>query len=157
MDALMLVGGILAGVGVVFLILGVIFIIIGNGKKKYSAKTTGRVINMCKSSQSFNSGGDGNGAHFGVYVTGNPNIQKHNRCPVFTYSVNGMQFTHADDIAYDINKIKHMLQQPVDVYYDPRNPADAKLNVRSPLMVVGVIFLIVSLLFFVMGIAFVMS
>lgn len=157
MVGFIIAGGILVAVGVVFLIVAIILLINKSNKKKYSAKTTGKVINMCKSAQSFNAGNDGEGAHFGVYVTGSTARRKHNRCPIFTYNVNGMQYTRADSIACDIDMINHMMQKQVDVYYAPHNPIDSKLTVRNPLMIIGLVFVFISMLLIGMGIVFLMS
>lgn len=156
MEILFITGAIIISVGVIFLILGIIFCLTGNNKKKYSAITVGQVIDMCKNANSFNTGGDGEGAHFGAYVTtGNTNKPKTNRCPVFIYTVNGMQYKRADSISYDIRTVERMMNKPVNVFYNPSEPSDAKLSVRSPLMIVGFTFIGVSVLLLAMGIAFI--
>lgn len=157
MDGFLIAGIILVFIGIVFLTLGIIFCVKGNNKKKYSGRTTGKVIDMCKSAKSFNSGGDGEGLHFGVYVsTGNTSRPKLSSCPIFTYTVNGMQYTRADNVAYDVSMIRHMMERTVDIFYNPSNPADAKLVVRSPLLIVGIVFILVSVLMLGMGMSFIM-
>lgn len=154
MEVFFIVGVSLALVGVVFLAVGIILCLKGNNKKKYTGKTTGRITDMCKNAQSFNSGGDGEGLHFGVYIsTRSGKRSKKSSCPIFTYTVDGVQYTRADNMSNDVKRIERMMGRTVDVYYNPENPMDARLTVTSPLCIVGIIFILISIPFLGFGIS----
>ncbi len=155
MGVFMIVGAGIVGLGLIFLIVAIIVLVKGSGKK-YSAQTTGMVIDMCQSAKSYNSGGDGSGLHAGVYVTTGSSQRMHiNRCPIFTYNVNGFQYNRADQVSINESTIRRMLQQPITVYYDPYNPADARLSKKNGMGLIGGIFIIVGLVMIGMGVMFV--
>lgn len=125
------------GVGAFFLILGVIFVMIGRMKFKCTAETEGRIIDMCLNAYDYNNGNSGNTA-IGIFVgSSSPGMY----CPIFTYRVNGVEYTRASNVSWNQGQIKRKMNKPRTVYYNPENPEQASLTKQSVFAVIGKIFI----------------
>ena len=96
---------------------------------------------------SFNHGGIGD-AQIGISLgTGGAE----NRCPIFTYQVNGVEYRRASNVSWNRQQIERKMNQPRTVYYDPVNPSVATLSKQSVLSVVGKIFLLIGGVVLIVG------
>lgn len=108
-------GCIVIGVSIIFLLIGAVLFAVGKITWKCTGETTGKIIGMCLNAFSFNQGGTGDaeiGISLGAGGAGN-------RCPVFTYQVNGMEYRRASNVSWNRQQIKRKMNQQRAVYYDP--------------------------------------
>lgn len=139
---------IFAGVGMLFLVLGIIFVMVGKVSFKCTAATEGSIIDMCYNAYDYNNGGSGNRA-VGIYVgDSDPGMY----CPIFTYRVNGMEYTRASNVSWNRGQIKRKMNKPRTIYYNPENPKQASLTKQSALAIMGKIFILVGAVSIAVGI-----
>lgn len=137
-NGLMIAGLVLLLIGALLLILGIVFFIVGGRIWNYDCKTTGRVVDMCLNAYGYNNGGNGNVSGFGI-STGAASSGM--RCPIFEYIVNGVVYRCAGNTSYNIGHINKMMNKPVEVYYRSSEPGKATISKKSPLRVVGAVFI----------------
>lgn len=132
---------IFCGIGLLFFTLGIIFAIIGKKIFKCTAETEGRIIDMCHNAYNYNYGGSGRVA-IGVHLGGaaDPGMS----CPIFTYRVNGMEYTRASNISWNRGQIRRKMNKTRTIYYNPENPEQASLTKQSSLALIGKIFILVG-------------
>lgn len=144
----MMVVYIFEGLGMLFLVLGIIFVMVGKMSFKCTEATEGSIIDMCYNAYDYNIGGSGNGAE-GIYVGGSdPGMY----CPVFTYRVNGMKYTRASNVSWNLGQIKRKMNKPRTIYYNPENPEQASLTKQSFLAIIGKIFILAGVVSIAAGI-----
>ncbi len=129
---------VLEGVGMLFFVLGVIFIMVGKAKFKCTAETEGRIIDMCINAYDYNNGGSGHTA-IGIYMG---SFEPGMYCPIFTYRVNGMEYTRASNISWNQGQIKRKMNKPRTIYYNPEKPEQASLTKQSSFAIMGSIFIL---------------
>lgn len=147
---MMIVVYIVEGLALFFLILGIIFVIAGKLSFKCTAATEGRIIDMCFNAYDYNNGHSGSTA-FGIRVG---SLEPGMYCPVFTYCVNGMEYTRASNVSWNRDQIKRKINKPRTIYYNPENPKQASLTKRSFLDIMGKIFILVGAVSLAAGIIF---
>lgn len=140
----------LGGVGLLFLILGLAFSMIGKKTFNCTAVTEGRIIDMCYNAYDYNNGNSGRTA-VGIYIgTSDPGMF----CPVFTYRVNGIEYTRASYVSWNKGQINRKMNKPRTIYYNPENPQEASLSKRSILTLMGTIFILVGAVTIAAGVLF---
>lgn len=79
-------------------------------------QTEGRVVDMCMNAIGYN---NGKSVRTGESGTGN-------RCPIYSYYVNGREYRRASNVAYNKGYVRSMMNKPVMVYYNPENPEQSR-------------------------------
>lgn len=146
---MIIAGLILLGTGFLFCILGIIFFVLGR-KNNRSAQAEGKIVDMCYNSYMYNKGGNSNVK--GVISFGSQSAIS--SCPVFEYKVDGLIYKRAGKVAYNRGRVMRMIGQPCRVYYNPNNPEDVSLSSKSPLLVLGIVFSLISVVVLILGIVF---
>lgn len=136
------------GVGMLFFVLGVIFIMVGKANFKCTATTEGRIIDMCLNAYDYNNGGSGHTAIGILMGSSSPGMY----CPIFTYRVNGIEYTRASNVSWNQGQIRRKMNKPRMVYYNPENPEQASLAKQSVFVIMGRIFSLVGVISIVTGI-----
>lgn len=122
------------------LLIGIILFIIRKKTWKYTAQTTGQVIDMCMNGFAYNRGYSGN---VGVVVDNGLN-NSGSRCPIYSYYINGQEYRRAGSVAYNTGYVYKMMQKPVVVYYNPKNPQQSTLGKMNGLAFTAMIFSILG-------------
>lgn len=122
--------------GAPLLFIGIILFIIGKKTWKYTAQTTGQVIDMCLNAFSYNRGNSG-GMGIGVR-TGS--MGSNTRCPIYSYFVNGQEYRRAGSVSYNVGHIYRLMRKPVTVYYNPDNPEQSTLGKMTGITFTAIIF-----------------
>jgi len=143
-------GCIVGGIGGVFLLLGITFCCVGKKIWKCTEQVNGRIVNMCMNAYDYNHGETGN-SNIGIKIGG---TSPGTRCPVFSYMVNGVEYSRASNVAWNIGMIKRKMQQPQTIYYNPDNPQQSSLSRQSVWSTLGKVFILVGLVMIVVGLAF---
>lgn len=141
-------GLILIGIGIIFWFLAFLFRIIGKRSGKKSA-VEGCIIDMCFDNVNFNMGGSGN-IRAGIMGTGDVT----NYYPVFSYTINGVEYKRAGNISYNRGRLKKKIGQTCMVYYDPKNPQKASLSKNSAFTIISRVFMPVGFGLFILGMIF---
>lgn len=144
-------GCIVAGLGGAFFLIGIIFFWVGKKIWKCTEQVTGQIVDMCRNAFSYNNGGTGNST-FGVHVGG---TSRGSRCPIFSYTVNGITYRRASNVAWNIGYIKRKMQQPQTIYYNPQQPEQASLVRQSVFSIIGKVFIPVGIAMIVAGCVFI--
>lgn len=152
----MLIAGLIVdAVGCVFLFLGIFFWVTGKKNWKDPAVTNGRIVDMCLDNISYKKAflantGDSDGFKTGISGVG----EEGTAFPVFSYTVNGVEYRTTGNVAYERRLVRKRIGQDCMVYYDPQDPRRASLSKTSALAVLGKIFVIVGLFLISFGIPF---
>lgn len=142
----MLIAGSIAMIcGVVFFILGITFFVLEKKTWKSTVQTEGRVVDMCMNAIGYN---NGKSVRTGESGTGN-------RCPIYSYYVNGREYRRASNVAYNKGYVRSMMNKPVMVYYNPENPEQFCLGKMTAFAFVGIVFCGLGVLFMGMGMVFI--
>ncbi len=144
-------GWILVGIGCICGILGGLFWGIGKGSGKKKAVTDGRIVDLCFDHVNYNMGGSGR-VKAGIKGAGTMRTAY----PVFSYTVNGVEYRKAGTVAYNRGTVKKKIGKDCKVYYDPQNPNKASLGKNSVWAVLGKVFLPVGLGLLLLGLLFLM-
>ena len=63
------------------------------------------------------------------------------RCPIYSYYVNGREYRRASNVAYNKGYVRSMMNKPVMVYYNPENPEQSSLGKMTAFALMGIVFL----------------
>lgn len=146
---MILAGYILICISAIFLILGIIFFIVGKSTWKCTEMATGKIVGMCMNAYDYNHGGTGNtAAGIKAGASSSPTTQ----CPIFEYTVNGVNYNQASNVAWNKSYIKKKMNKPQNIYYNPLNPKQASLLKQSILSIIGKVFTPIGVGMFILSV-----
>lgn len=143
-------GIILAGLGGFLVLLGAAFYLIGKRLRSYNGFVTGTITGYCRNPYDYNRGGSGNAA---ALVKG-PAERPGDGCMTYSYTINGVSYRRASNIASKKSSIEKRVGTSITVYYDESDPSRSALTVVSPVRTIGKIFLAAGVLLDIVGLIF---
>ena len=110
---------------------------------------TGEIVGMCKNTYNYNHGKTGNTA-IGIKVGANNSPTT--KCPIFEYTVNGVKYNQASNVAWNKSHIRKKMNKPQNIYYNPLNPKQASLLKQSVLSIIGKVFIPIGIGMFILSV-----